>query len=144
MSKGMKFAATLAIAACAITAGTFGGMAISNAVITPPAPLTHENQSIHPVDKYPTNEAGQTYGFIDQGLISDDQQRPQLVMVTTDDGEDGFAYYLELFPNAGVESPLEAEASNHPESYSVPVYEVDGKTQIGFHTLNRPPEMQSD
>lgn len=42
------------------------------------------DESINAVERFPTNQSGQTYGLIDQGLKGDHSARAQLVAVSTD------------------------------------------------------------
>lgn len=141
MKKLAKVAIVLAVSSGAIVGGSLAGFTI--AVATSPAPVAQPQggaESVRAVEKFPVNESGQSYGLVDQGLLSDSSVRPQLVLVTTDEGVDGYAYYAELFPAAVARSQNEAKALSTDEPYEVPVYEVDGKTLIGMHTVNRPPE----
>lgn len=139
MKKLAKVALALSVSSAAIVGGSIAGYTIAVATTPTPAPVIADG-SVHPVEKFPVNASGQTYGFIDQGLISDPSIRPQLVAVSTDEGKDGYAYYVELFPSSTAKSPADAKALSTDQPYPVPVYEVDGKTVIGVHTVNRLPE----
>lgn len=139
MEKTARKALILTITAAAICGGAVAGMGISYALTPSPAAIKAAEET-DSVEKFSVNENGQTYGLINQGLYSDPEARPQLIFVTTDEGKDGYSYYYELFPNANVDSPEEAEASSTDKPYEVPVFKVDGKTVIGFHTVNRTPE----
>lgn len=136
MKKLTKAAAALALSAAAIvgcsTAGFFVAMA-SAPTVSPKAP---DVGSPYAVDHYPVNAQGQTYGMIDQGLAGDPEARAELIAVTTDDGKEGYAYGQDLF--APVPSGPDEAATLSDEPYEVPVYELDGRTLIGVHTVNRP------
>lgn len=137
MKKIKKVAIAIAIASAALVAGSLSGFLIANAV----APAqTVDYGSVNAVEKFPVNDSGQTYGFVDQGLHSDPSARAQLLAVTTDDGKDGWAYAIELLPAAYAQTPEEAEKLSTDDPYEVAVYELDGRTFIGFHTVNRLPE----
>lgn len=137
-----KKLALAGVASAAVVIGGLGGLAVASAVSTPPppTPLTEAELSWNPVAKVPDNGAGLTYGFIDQGLLTDASARADLVFVSTDDGKDGYAYMAELLPGYDAKTPEEAAQYVNTEPYQVPVYELDGKTLIGYQTVNRPAE----
>lgn len=139
MKKLTRLTLVLAISSGAIVGGSLAGFGLAMAT-APTAPAQTGEGGIQSVEKFPVNDSGQTYGLIDQGLLSDGSVRPQLVLVTTDTGEEGYAYYVELFPAVAAKSPADAERLSTDQPYEVPVYKVDGSTFIGFHTVNRPPE----
>ena len=141
MKRFAKVAAILAVSSGAIVGGSVAGFTL--AVANSPAPVLEiqgDDGSLRPVEKFPVNESGQTYGLVDQGLLSNSSVRPQLVLVTTDEGVDGYAYYTELFPTVLAKSPAEAKGLSTDQPYEVPVYQVDGRTLVGMHTVNRLPE----
>lgn len=137
MKKTARVAILLGVCSAAVVGGSLAGLAIASA-IPPTEPRVEEGPgSVHPVAEFPVNESGQTYGYVDQGLLSDPSARAQLVAVTTDEGVDGWAYFAELMPAAMATTPEEAEALSTGEPYKVAVYELDGRTLIGFQTVNR-------
>lgn len=82
------------------------------------------------------NEYGQTYG---SGLAGDPytgEGVPDLVLVTATNGNDGYIYsdtyryYMKLIDTM----PLD-EVRSIPELCSIPVYDSDGRTQIGIYQL---------
>lgn len=139
MKKIIRASAAIGVAAAALVAGSLTGLGIATAVnsAAPPQEVQH---SVNAVDAFPTNDFGQTYGFVDQGLLSDSDARAQLVAVTTDQGKDGWAYWAQLMPPLTADSAEEAQALSTDQPYQVAVYELDGRTPIGFHTVNRAPE----
>jgi hypothetical protein len=141
MKKLAKVALVLAVSSGAIVGGSLAGFSIAVANSpAPPVQVQGDDGSLRPVEKFSVNESGQTYGLVDQGLLSDSSVRPQLVLVTTDEGVEGYAYYAELFPAAMAKSTTEAKQLSTDQPYEVPVYDVDGRTFIGIHTVNRLPE----
>lgn len=79
------------------------------------------------------NENGQTYG--------PDCMGADLILVTSDQGEDGYVYREDFYIGTGFQSPEEALAwqeefySRYPDGYSINVYKCDGETVIGTFTL---------
>lgn len=79
------------------------------------------------------NENGQTYG--------PDCMGTDLILVTSDQGEDGYVYREDFYIGTGFQSPGEALAwqeefySKYPNGYSIKVYQCDGETAIGTFTL---------
>ncbi len=80
------------------------------------------------------NKRGETYGVVNS------HGEPTLIAVVATNGQQGYAYGTDL-ANAGgppPTSPDEAVArtkANEGKTFSVPVYESDGKTQIGVFTV---------
>jgi hypothetical protein len=75
------------------------------------------------------NAHGQTYG------VENDHGTPDLVAVIATNGRTGYSYATDL-NGAQPTSPAEAQALNdaYPDGRDIPVYESDGRTQIGiFH-----------
>lgn len=123
--------------AAAVVGGSVSGVAVASATFAPPA---HDQAGqVLDVESFAMADSGLTYGFVDQGLTSDPAARPDLVLVTTDEGIEGWAYSDELMPWLGVKTPEEAKALDGDVPYAVPVYELDGETLLGFQTVNRPP-----
>lgn len=116
--------------------GTVAGTVF--AATTGGAPVLVVAQSINPVDAFPLTESGQTYGFVDQGLTKDPNARAELVLVTTDDGVEGWAYFRELQPAVFAKTTEEAVRLSTDAPYAVAVYKEDGKTLVGYQTVNRP------
>ena len=142
MKKMNKLFVGLTVSTTAIVAGTLSGFAIAAAVPAPVTPqteavLSEADLSVLPVDKFPTNDAGKTYGLVDQGLVTDHTIRAELLFVTTDEGRDGYAYHDDLLPGFTQESVPGSGADDRGEPYEVAVYELDGVTMIGYHTVNR-------
>ncbi len=79
------------------------------------------------------NENGQTYG--------PDCMGTDLILVTSDQGEDGYVYREDFYVGTGFHSPEETLAwqeefqSKYPNGYSINVYKCDGETVIGTFTL---------
>lgn len=79
------------------------------------------------------NENGQTYG--------PDCMGADLILVTSDQGENGYVYREDFYVGTGFQSPEEALAwqeefhSKYPNGYSINVYKCDGETVIGTFTL---------
>lgn len=89
------------------------------------------------VEKYETNQSGQTYGEYAVGLISDPGAHPDLILVVATNGLEGYSYYDEVFGRQP-SSLEEAVALSRKELTKtiVPVYLEDGKTQIGEYVAN--------
>lgn len=81
------------------------------------------------------NENGQTYG--------PDCMGADLILVTSDQGEDGYVYREDFYVGTGFQSPEEALAwqeefhNKYPNGYSIKVYQCDGETVIGTFTFAR-------
>lgn len=135
MRKSIKVLGMAAAASAALVVGSFTGVAIASAV----SPTT-EQMGVTLLNEFRVTDQGLTYGFVDQGLAEDPGARADLVAVTTDDGKDGWAYSAEYMPWNFVEKPDEAAKSSTNQPYTVPVYELDGKSLIGYQTVNRPAE----
>jgi hypothetical protein len=90
-----------------------------------------------PVAAFGKTAEGTTYGQIDQSLRGDANARPTLVMVTTDDGRNGYAYMRELLPSHFASNPAEASRLSTDQPYKVNVYASNGKTRLGSITVNR-------
>lgn len=78
-----------------------------------------------PAATYPTNSIGLTYGEVDQLPL------PDLVAVTTDDGQEGYAFSLQINgrpPEAGAQRGADLRRG-------VPVYDLDLTVQLGVLTL---------
>ncbi len=80
------------------------------------------------------NDKGETYGVVNS------HGEPTLIAVVATNGQQGYTYGTDL-ANAGgppPTSPDEAVArskANQGKTFSVPVYESDGRTQIGVFTV---------
>lgn len=80
-----------------------------------------------------TNEAGQTYG------VANENGTPDLLAVIATNGEAGYVHSADLEQVHEVSSPeeaLERQATATP--VSLPVFETDGRTQIGEFSVGRP------
>lgn len=79
------------------------------------------------------NENGQTYG--------PDCMGADLILVTSDQGEDGYVYREDFYVGTDFKSPDEALAwqeefyRKYPNGYSINVYKCDGETIIGTFTF---------
>lgn len=79
------------------------------------------------------NENGQTYG--------PDCMGADLILVTSDQGKDGYVYREDFYVGTDFKSPEEALAwqeefyKRYPNGYSINVYKCDGETIIGTFTL---------
>jgi hypothetical protein len=78
---------------------------------------------------YKTNADGQTYGT-DGGAPAGPVDEPDLEAVIATNGEQGYAYASQLNGPTPT-SPAQAAAENNQPARTIPVYESDGKTQIG-------------
>jgi hypothetical protein len=78
---------------------------------------------------YRTNADGQTYGT-DGGTPSGPLDEPDLVAVQATNGKIGYAYTSQLNGPMPT-SPAQAVAESRRPARTIPVYESDGKTQIG-------------
>jgi hypothetical protein len=78
---------------------------------------------------YKTNADGQTYGT-DGGAPSGPVDEPDLVAVQATNGQVGYAYANQLNVPTPT-SPAQAVAQDNQPARIIPVYESDGKTQIG-------------
>lgn len=83
--------------------------------------------------EFPANEKGLTYGNFKM-----DGEKPDLVPVTADNGREGYARYSDLVWEPA-QNPEEAlamlrERVNSAGDIVVPVFELDGATQIGVLT----------
>ena len=86
---------------------------------------TYVNQT---ATEWAVNENGQTYG------VANEQGSPDLVAVIATTGKQGYAYPADLNVQPDFKSPEEALAwqeAHQGETFSVPVYDADGKTVIG-------------
>lgn len=78
---------------------------------------------------YGTNASGQTYGT-DGGQGGSPVHEPDLIAVQATNGKLGYAYASQLNGPTPT-SPAPAVADNNLPARVIPVYESDGKTQIG-------------
>jgi hypothetical protein len=78
---------------------------------------------------YKTNANGQTYGT-DGGEPGGPLHQPDLMAVQATNGKLGYAYATQLNGPTPT-SPSQALADNNQATRTIPVYESDGKTQIG-------------
>lgn len=78
---------------------------------------------------YKTNADGQTYGT-DGGAPAGPLDEPDLVAVIATNGQQGYVYASQLNGPTPT-SPAQAVAENNQPARTIPVYESDGKTQIG-------------
>lgn len=82
---------------------------------------------------FKVNASGQTYGTIAQSVSPDAE--PDLVLTVGDNGKTGYTYSRDL-NSPDPKSPAEAaERSKQTGVVVVPVYDVDGKTQIDTFTM---------
>lgn len=102
--------------------GVVAGSAIAGGLLTPADGATPPN--------YSTNASGASYGSLVNAYSPETE--PDLILVETTDGKTGYAYKADLDAASGanVQSPEEA-ATWQNKTVEVPVYLVDGKTQIG-------------
>ncbi|MCI8991336.1 MAG: hypothetical protein HFG80_01200 [Eubacterium sp.] len=86
------------------------------------------------------NDSGLTYG--------PECMSPNLILVTSDQGDDGYVYREDFYYGTDFSTPEEALAwqeefySKYPNGYSINVYECDGKTMIGTFTFQRGREVK--
>jgi hypothetical protein len=78
---------------------------------------------------YKTNANGQTYGT-DGGAPAGPLDEPDLVAVQATNGKVGYAYATQLNGRTPT-SPAKAVAENNQPARMIPVYQSDGRTQIG-------------
>jgi len=78
---------------------------------------------------YKTNASGQTYGS-DGGAPGGPLDEPDLVAVQATNGKVGYAYAAQLNGPTPT-NPDQAVTENSQPARTIPVYESDGKTQIG-------------
>lgn len=100
-----------------------------------------ESRATAPVPEFPANDNGQTYGSVD-GVTRDDH--PDLVLVEATNGRTGYVdnSLLDEATGANVSSPEEAIAwmeklAAADSNERIPVYDADGKTQIGTFEIDR-------
>lgn len=84
---------------------------------------------------YKTNASGQTYGT-DGGAPGGPLNEPDLVAVQATNGRIGYAYATQLNGPTPT-SPAQAIAQDNQPARMIPVYESDGKTQIGEFKVGR-------
>ncbi len=124
--------------ACTLTLAILGGASIASALTSSSPEIPPASLSVGAVDEFPVTDGGLSYGYVDQGLRTDPSARADLVAVTTDAGQEGWAYFAELMPAHVATTPEEARRLSTDEPYAVAVYELDGQTLIGYQTVNRP------
>ena len=78
---------------------------------------------------YKTNANGQTYGT-DGGAPGGPLDEPDLEAVQATNGKVGYAYATQLNGPTPT-SPAQAIAENNQPARTIPVYQSDGRTQIG-------------
>lgn len=90
--------------------------------------------------KWPTNASGVTYGASGEAVSLEDE--PDLVLVEATNGKEGYAYKADLDePVPG--SPAAAVARQRARAMApykpriIPVYAVDGLTQIGEFAISK-------
>lgn len=86
-----------------------------------------------PAPVYPTNADGQAYGSELDAPSPD--QLPDLIYAIATNGKYGYVRRDDLHPSAQPTSPEEAIAQNSDQPREIPVYETDGKTQIGTYVV---------
>ena len=79
---------------------------------------------------YKTNADGQTYGTDGGAPGGSEVHEPDLVAVIATNGQQGYVYATQLNGPTPT-SPAQAVAQNNQQARIIPVYESDGKTQIG-------------
>ena len=91
---------------------------------------------------YPSNEAGQTYGRIDQGVWP--EYEPDLILVVATNGREGYVSKAALDEATGanvstLEEALawEEQRSARPARILLPVYESDGVTDVGYFEVTQ-------
>jgi hypothetical protein len=77
------------------------------------------------VEVYPTNGIGLSYGQVD------DLPLPDLVAITTDDGQDGYAFSLQL----NGRPPIDGGTRDPQARREVPVYDLELQHVLGVRTL---------
>lgn len=94
----------------------------------------YTDEEIHQMDDLELNDNGLLFGPDNMGA--------DLVLVTSDQGIDGYVYRDELYPEVQeVTTPEEAVkwteefTEKYPNGYVITVYEEDGKTAIGTFTI---------
>lgn len=126
-------AAGLVIVAAAVAVG------INMATTTPTSPASYSGEAETPGYPFPRNDAGQTYGS-NMGATSS-ETTPDLISAYVTNGEMGYVLRVDLRDPNPPHDPEEAIASNIRPARTIPVYAVDGKTQIGVFVLHAPGEM---
>lgn len=123
----------IAVAAGVAVAGLLGTVALaggfdpdSTQLPDPPLPA----KSV-----YPMNASGLTYGP-NKPLV----EEPDLMAVVATNGKQGYCLKTDLEGGEPPKTPEEAIASNEASlrGYTIPVYESDGKTQIGVFQVGGP------
>lgn len=127
----MKAKATAAVVAIFIGGLLAGGLA-GTAIAGVTAPATDSqgrviSEALAEETKFPTNEAGETFGRGDLPTL------PDLIQAVGDDGTEGYVRDSELYPP--ITGTPEENAERQAERYQVPLYESDGKTVIGTFTV---------
>ena len=121
----------IAVAVGVAVAGLLGGVALAGGFRAdapwPEPPLPAKSV-------YPMNAFGLTFGP-NKGLV----EEPDLMAVLATNGKHGYSYRKDL-DGPMPTSPAEASASNDRSlrGYTIPVYESDGKTQIGVFQVGGP------
>lgn len=89
--------------------------------------------SLHNPIQYQVNEDGLTFGS--DYLASSVEECPDLVKVKGENGNIGYVYNTEFYPE--INNPLEALSyiNSHNTNYIIPVYESDGKTVIDYFEI---------
>lgn len=111
-----------------VVVGMFGGSAIAGTFAS-----SNARTAEVAAPDYPNNKAGLSFGSA--ALAAAPEDEPDLILVETAEGVSGYVYKSDLDEASGanVSSPREAlswqEAAQ--DLRKIPVYEVDGITQIG-------------
>ena len=91
---------------------------------------------------YPTNESGQTYGRIDQGVWP--EHEPDLILVAAGNGREGYVAKatLDEITGANVSTLEEAiawqeQSDTRADRVLIPVFENDGSTFLGSFEITK-------
>ncbi len=130
---------TFLIVIGAAVLGLASATAFAQSVLVPAGVATEPGGEPAPaiVPDYPTNDAGQTYGSLNDAVLPENE--PDLILVEATNGAEGYVLkeVLDEITGANISSPEEAMewerklAEAPPEPLFIPVFETDGVTSVG-------------
>jgi len=112
-----------------LAVGVLGGIALANDSGSPSAPARDT------VTNYPKNGQGLTYGS--DSHAKSPQDEPDLILATATNGQDGYVLRTDLeepMP-ATPQEALKRQAAQAGKDRVIPVYQLDGTTQIGVFVI---------
>lgn len=130
MKSSLRMSAVL-ISVAALSAGVVGFVGVQTAIA---------GQPVAPAHTFPRNANDQTYGSeLEAGSPA---EAPDLISAWATNGRLGYVRKSDLHPPAQFSTPEEAlswqaKQNQGPSSWTIPVWDVDGTTQIGVYPIVR-------